>query len=41
VTYNRAIWTLESEEPLTLNPSLLCTQCGEHGWVRAGKWVPA
>jgi hypothetical protein len=26
---------------LTLEPSLLCTACGDHGWVRDGKWVPA
>jgi hypothetical protein len=29
------------EEPLTLAPSLLCEQCGWHGFVRDGKWVPA
>jgi hypothetical protein len=37
----RAYWTIESEEPLTLSPSLLCTACGDHGWVRNGEWVPA
>lgn len=33
---------------LTLNPSILCRlgsasvrECGFHGWVRDGKWVPA
>jgi hypothetical protein len=41
VTYDRATWTLESDSPLTLSPSLLCTQCGDHGWVRDGRWVPA
>lgn len=34
-------WTIEQEEPLTLSPSLLCTACGDHGWVRDGKWIPA
>lgn len=33
-------WTVESWEPLTLSPSLLCS-CGDHGFVREGKWVPA
>jgi hypothetical protein len=37
----RAYWTIESEEPLTLSPSLLCTACGDHGWVRDGRWMPA
>ena len=26
---------------LTLDPSLLCRTCGDHGWVRDGRWVPA
>lgn len=34
-------WEVESEEPLTLSPSLACAQCGHHGWVREGVWVPA
>lgn len=34
-------WTLVSMEPLTLSPSLHCTICGMHGFVREGKWVPA
>lgn len=35
-------WRVEQEEPaLTLSPSLLCTACGCHGFVRDGKWVPA
>jgi len=33
-------WTVESWEPLTLSPSLLC-HCGDHGHIREGKWVPA
>lgn len=28
------LWTVESWEPLTLSPSLLCRSCGNHGWVR-------
>lgn len=34
-------WTVESYEPLTLSPSLLCTICGHHGYIREGKWVSA
>lgn len=37
----RTLWTVESWEPLTLSPSLLCTACGHHGFVRQGSWVPA
>lgn len=38
---DRAIWTVESWDPLTLSPSLLCTICKDHGFVREGRWVPA
>lgn len=34
-------WKVESEEPLTLSPSVLCRTCGDHGFVRGGKWVRA
>jgi hypothetical protein len=34
-------WTIESEVPLTLSPSILRTNCGCHGFIRQGKWVPA
>lgn len=33
-------WTVESWEPLTLSPSLLCS-CGDHGFIRDGGWVRA
>ena len=33
-------WKVESWEPLTLSPSLLC-RCGDHGWIREGRWVRA
>jgi hypothetical protein len=35
------LWTVESTDPLTLSPSLLCRACGNHGWIRNGTWVPA
>lgn len=27
--------------PLTIEPSILCPDCGTHGFVRDGKWVEA
>ena len=33
-------WTVESEEPLTLTPSIAC-ECGLHGFIRDGRWVAA
>jgi len=41
IPFSAGHWTLESVEPLTLSPSLLCTRCGRHGFVRGGKWVEA
>lgn len=41
IPVGRGQWTLVSENPLTLAPSLLCTVCGDHGFIRDGKWVPA
>jgi hypothetical protein len=40
--YNHARWTLTgaADEHLTLSPSLLCS-CGDHGFIRDGKWVKA
>lgn len=32
-------WTVESWEPLTISPSLLCRACGDHGFIRDDKWV--
>jgi Family of unknown function (DUF6527) len=38
-------WQVESWEPLTISPSVLCSLdkggCGAHGFIREGKWVPA
>lgn len=36
-----SLWTLVSADPLTLSPSLLCMICGHHGFISAGRWVPA
>jgi len=34
-------WEIQSEEPLTISPSLLCTACKKHGFIRGGAWVEA
>lgn len=34
-------WTVEQDDPLTLSPSVLCRACGDHVFVRGGKWVRA
>ena len=36
-----ATWKLEQTDPVTLSPSLLCRVCGDHGFVRNGKWIRA
>lgn len=36
----RPLWTVQSWEPLTLTPSVLCS-CGDHGHIQEDKWVPA
>lgn len=38
---SRPKWTVLSWEPLTLDPSILCPTCGDHGHIRDGQWVPA
>lgn len=37
---NIPVWDLVSEDPLHVEPSLLCRTCGDHGWIRNGLWVP-
>ena len=36
----RALWQVESWDPLTVSPSILCS-CGDHGFIRNGRWEPA
>jgi hypothetical protein len=36
-----ATWKVEQDDPITLSPSVLCRACGDHGFVRNGKWVRA
>lgn len=33
--------TIVQREPLTIEASILCPDCGTHGWVRKGRWVAA
>lgn len=33
-------WEVEDWHSLTLSPSILCS-CGDHGWIKQGRWVPA
>lgn len=37
---DRELWMLARTEPLTITPSLLCSECGSHGWITDGVWVP-
>lgn len=41
--YSGTKHTLVSEDPLHLEPSILCgaPECRDHGWVRDGQWVAA
>lgn len=32
---------LVAVQPLHLEPSLLWTCCGKHGWIRGGRWADA
>lgn len=34
-------WALHSLDPLHVEPSVLCTLCNDHGFIRGGKWEPA
>lgn len=34
-------WKVESDDPLTISPSIFCRACGDHGHIRNGKWERA
>ena len=34
------VWQVQSMDPLTLSPSILCS-CGDHGFIENGKWRKA
>lgn len=31
--------TILQADPLTISPSILCPDCGTHGFIRDGRWV--
>jgi len=31
---------ITSREPLTVTPSIACPDCGLHGFIREGRWLP-
>jgi hypothetical protein len=36
------VWNVLRPGPeWTLDPSLACGACSDHGWIRDGQWVPA
>jgi hypothetical protein len=37
--FNGPVWQVESWQPLTVSPSVLCS-CGDHGFIRNGRWEP-
>lgn len=39
-TTDGPFWSVESWEPLTVSPSVLCN-CGDHGYIRGARWIPA
>lgn len=40
-TNPRSRWQVESWDPLTISPSVQCGTCGDHGFIRGGKWERA
>lgn len=34
-------WQLVSLDPLHVEPSILCKTCGDHGFIRNGRWESA
>lgn len=34
-------WRVQSVDPLTVTPSIFCTGCLTHGFIKDGKWVEA
>lgn len=40
VNEGQTVWQVHSMDPLHIEPSVLCS-CGDHGFIREGRWVPA
>lgn len=43
VTLPNGPWTVtfDDEDRMTATPSIHCTACGTHGWIRHGEWFDA
>jgi hypothetical protein len=41
IDVTKPVHTLVSEDPLHVEPSILCPECGDHGFIRDGKWISA
>lgn len=39
-TLPNGTWKVEQKSPLTVTPSIVCTDCGLHGRVTNGRWKP-
>lgn len=39
--FKTARWLVRSWSPLTIEPSIKCGACGDHGFIRDGRWEPA
>ena len=37
-TLNNADWRITSEDPLSVEPSVGCGDCGLHGWITSGEF---
>lgn len=38
---NQPIWKVQSLRPLTISPSLQCSVCPSHGFIREDRWIDA
>ena len=37
-TLDNVRWTVEQADPLTVQPSFCCLDCGLHGWIDGGEF---
>ena len=37
---NGNYWSVTNLKPMTIEPAIVCSSCGEKGAVTDGKWVP-
>ena len=41
IDVTKPVHQLVSEDPLHVEPSILCPECGDHGFIRNGAWESA